>query len=312
MSTPLNRRLHAKLRTRHMELLDVLGETSNIHQAAPRLNLSQPAVSKLLQEIEDLYGARLFERQPRGLRATPVGETVIRWARLCLRNIDDSLAEAQMVAAGATGRVRVGILTVAIPTLLDEALKAVRTQAGGLVITVTEGGNDQMLPALARNELDLVLGRLTPDLADSSFAAERLYDESVSLVVRNGHPLAGKRRLRLTDLNGADWILQPELLPMRRELEALLANAGIAKPQPRLETTSVLLISLTLQQTDLVAVMPTSVARLYEGQGLLRVLKLKLPIALPPIGLVMQAGTVRSPAVQRFTDIVRQTAARLD
>ena len=80
MHPHLDNRLRAKLRLRHIELLDALGDTLNIHRAAPRINLSQPSTSKLLQEIEEIYGTRLFDRLPRGLRATTAGEAAIRAA----------------------------------------------------------------------------------------------------------------------------------------------------------------------------------------------------------------------------------------
>ncbi|MFC6282926.1 MULTISPECIES: LysR family transcriptional regulator [Polaromonas] len=308
MHQQLNNRLRSKLRLRHMELLDVLGETLNIHQAAPRLSLSQPAASKLLHEIESLYEARFFDRLPRGLRATAAGETAIRWARLCLHNMGESVAEAHLVAGGATGRVRVGVLPVAIPTLFADVLKRAREEVPKLVVTVTEGGNEAMLPALARNELDLVLGRLTPNMDSAFFTSERLYDESVSLVVRKDHPVLRKRKISLKDLGDLEWILQPELAPMRRQLDELLLAQGLPRPNPKLETSSVLLTTMTLMQTDMVAMLPSSVARLYELQGPLKILQVPLPVVLPPVGLVLPFNRMRSPVVSTFIDIVRQTA----
>ena len=100
----LDNRIRTRMRVRHLELLDALGETLNIHKAAPRLNLSQPATSKLLKELEALYRTPLFERQPRGLRPTAAGETAIRRARQLLQEIGDALAETHLVASGASGR----------------------------------------------------------------------------------------------------------------------------------------------------------------------------------------------------------------
>lgn len=294
-----------------MELLDVLGETCNIRRASPRLNLSQPAVTKLLQEVEDLYGMQLFERLPRGLHPTSAGEVAIRWARLCLHDMGEALAEAHMVASGAVGRVRVGILAVAIPKLLCRVLALAQKEAPKLVVTVTEGSNDIMLPALARNEVDLILGRLTSNMDVAVFDAEPLYKDSVSLVVRKEHALAKKRRLAIGDLQGMDWILQPELEPMRRQLEAILVRNGVAKPSPRLETASVLLMSAMLSTTDMVAVMPTGVADLYEKQGQLRKLRMDLPIDLPPVGMVVPSNTLLPPPVATFISFVRKVARDL-
>lgn len=309
MHPHLDNRLRAKLRLRHLELLDALGDTLNIHHAAPRLNLSQPATSKLLQETEDIYGTALFDRLPRGLRATAAGEAAIRWARLLLHQMGESVAEVHLVAAGATGRVRVGALPVAIPTMISDVLQQVRTEMPDLVVTLTEGANEMLLPALARNELDVVVGRLSADTESGLYVSEPLYDEPVRLVVRRKHPLLRKRSLSAKDLVGMQWILPPELAPMRQQLECVLTEQGLPRPTPRTETTSQMLVEIILNQTDMVAAMPLSVARLYESRGQLAILDLFLPIAMPPVGMLLHAQVMRSPAVESFIALLREAGA---
>lgn len=309
MHPHLDNRLRAKLRLRHIELLDALGDTLNIHRAAPRINLSQPSTSKLLQEIEEIYGTRLFDRLPRGLRATTAGEAAIRWSRLLLNQMGESIAEVHLVAAGASGRVRVGALPVAVPTLVTAVLQRVRAELPNLVVTVTEGSNEMLLPALARNELDLVLGRLSADTKAAIYASERLYDEQVRLVVRKKHPLLRKRKLSAKDLADVQWVLPPEMAPMRQELERVLAEHGLRRPTPRVETTSQTLVEIILNQTDMVAAMPFSVAQLYQSRGQLVILNVFLPITMPAVGLLLHAQALRSPAVEAVVGLVRQVGA---
>ena len=309
MHPHLDNRLRAKLRLRHIELLDALGDTLNIHRAAPRINLSQPSTSKLLQEIEEIYGTRLFDRLPRGLRATTAGEAAIRWSRLLLNQMGESVAEVHLVAAGASGRVRVGALPVAVPTLVTAVLQRIRAELPDLVVTVTEGSNEMLLPALARNELDLVLGRLAADTKAAIYASERLYDEQVRLVVRKKHPLLRKRKLSAKDLADVQWVLPPELAPMRQELERVLAEHGLRRPTPRVETTSQTLVEIILNQTDMVAAMPFSVAQLYQSRGQLVILNVFLPITMPAVGLLLHAQALRSPAVEAVVGLVRQVGA---
>jgi DNA-binding transcriptional LysR family regulator len=306
MHPHLDNRLRAKLRFRHIELIDALGDTLNIHRAAPRLNLSQPSTSKLLHEVEEIYGTPLFERLPRGLRATTAGAVAVRWARLLMQQMGESVAEARLVASGATGRVRLGALPVALPTLVNVVLQRVRAELPDLVVTVTEGTNEMLLPALARNELDLVLCRMPQQTQAAVFISERLYDEPLRLVVRKKHPLLRKRNLSTNDLTDVQWVLPPELAPVRRELELVLAECGLRRPNPRLETTSQMLVEIVLNQTDLVAAMPFSVAQLYQSRGQLAILNLVLPINMPPVGLLLHAAALHSPSVEAVIRLVRQ------
>lgn len=307
----LDNRIRARLRLRHLELLDALGETLNVHHAAPRLNLSQPATSKLLQEVEALYRVQLFDRQARGLRPTAAGETAIRWARLILYEAGESIVETQLVAAGVRGRIRLGALPVAIPTLLQRVLADGRTTMPELVVSIVEAPLDALLGALLRRELDVVLARLTQETRHDSFASEALYDEGIALVVHAGHPLLNKRRLAMEDLVGQAWILPPDVAPVRHEMEAAFAAKGLARPDARLETTSLLMIETALAETRMIGVMPRSVARHYETQGRLRTLRLDLPITMPPVGLVRLASGVGAPLVHSFVQLVRGAAASL-
>lgn len=308
MHPQLDNRVRARLRLRHLELLDALGETLNIHQAAPRLHLSQPATSKLLQEVETLYRARLFERQARGLRATAAGQTAIRWARLLLYETGESIIETQLVASGACGRIRLGALPVAIPTLFQRVLARVQAQMPELMVSMVEAPLDALLAALQRKELDVVLARLTQETRHASFVSEALYEEGVSLVVQPAHPLLKKRKLTMADLAGQEWILPPDVAPMRQELDGAFDAEGLPRPRARLETTSLLMIETSLGQTQMIGIMPRSVAKHYEAQGRLRTLKLDLPIDMPPVGLVQLAEEARAPLMDAFVHLVRSAA----
>ncbi|WP_420223693.1 LysR family transcriptional regulator [Pigmentiphaga litoralis] len=308
MHPQLDSRLLSRLRLRHLELLDALGETRNIHHAAPRLNLTQPAASKLLQEIETLYRTRLFERHPRGVTPTDAGASAIRWARQLLFSVGESVAEAHLMARGATGRVRIGALPVAIPMLVTRMLDTLAQTAPDLVVTLVEGGGDTVLPALARGELDLVLGRLTGDVHTTQFTHHVLYQEPVCLVASPTHPLIARGRIGFQDLVDARWILPPELAPLRRELDAMLLAHGVHRPMPRIETMSLLLMQILLARGDRIAAMPLHVAEHYAAQHLLGILDLDLPIRMPPVGMILLAGARPAAAVQVVIDTIQAVA----
>lgn len=311
MHPQLDNRIVSKMRLKHLELLDALGETLNIHKAAPRLNLSQPATSKLLKELEAMYRIQLFERLARGLRPTAAGEVAIQWARQLLREVGDSLMEVHLVAAGATGRIRIGALPAAIPTLFQRVLAKAHQAMPGLVVSVIEGPLEGLLASLQRKELDLVLVRLSPETRHPSFVAEPLYAESVSLVVDPAHPLLKKRALTEADLSSQDWILPPELAPVRQELESSFLNLGLTRPRAWIETSSLLLIETALKDSRSIAAMPHSVALLYQARGQVRILNVDIAIRMPPVGVVTLAGEQRTPLIEQVLALVKQASAAI-
>ena len=82
--------IRARLKTRQLLLLVALSEEGNIHRAAQVLNMTQPAASKLLKDLEDVLEVPLFERLPRGMRPTWYGETMIRHARVALASLNQA------------------------------------------------------------------------------------------------------------------------------------------------------------------------------------------------------------------------------
>lgn len=304
----LDNRIRTRLRVRHLELLDALGETLNIHKAAPRLNLSQPATSKLLQEIEVLYRTPLFERQPRGLKPTAAGETAIRRARQVLHEIGDALVETHLVASGASGRIRVGVVPAALPTFFERVLAEAHRLMPQLVVNVTEGSLEGLLASLKRKELDLVLARLSHETHQPPFAIEPLYSEPLCLVVRSMHPLSKKRRLKINALTNQSWILPPESAPVRQEIDRIFMQTGLARPSAWIESTSLLLTETAIAKSDFVAAMPQGVAKLYQSRGQLNILNTDFVIHMPPIGVISRALDLQLPHVEQFLAVIRKTS----
>jgi DNA-binding transcriptional LysR family regulator len=95
--------------TRQLLLLVALDEEGNIQRAAQMLNMTQPAASKLLKELEDVLEVQLFERLPRGMQPTWYGESMIRHARMVLTNLNQANDELMSLKAGRFGQVGLGL-----------------------------------------------------------------------------------------------------------------------------------------------------------------------------------------------------------
>ncbi|HVL36255.1 MAG TPA: LysR family transcriptional regulator, partial [Burkholderiales bacterium] len=107
---PSSALLSRRLKLRQLLLLRALGETRNLRRSASALNLTQPAATRLLQELEAALGLQLFERSRRGMAPTPYGEAMIRHARAVLADLDGAREELAALAEGSQGRVVVGSL----------------------------------------------------------------------------------------------------------------------------------------------------------------------------------------------------------
>src|SRR5690242_16305570 len=118
------RQLLSRLRFRHLQMLGALADTGGIRRAAQRLNLTQPAVSKALGEIEQAFGYALFTRTPKGLAPTPAGRVVLRGAALLVNEASQLHAEARAAQAEAEASLRLGVAAFVAMSLVPQVLAA--------------------------------------------------------------------------------------------------------------------------------------------------------------------------------------------
>jgi DNA-binding transcriptional LysR family regulator len=302
--------LRSRLKMRQVLLLVALDEQRNMHRAAASLRMTQPAATRLLGGLERMLGLKLFERGPRGLTPNAYGESLIRHARAMLATLDHAREEMNSLAEGAAGRIALGALLVAAPVLVPLALARFKQRHPRHTVLVLEGSATALLPALRRGALDLVVGRVSSDVPAEGLGFEAFHNEPMQVVARVGHPLARRRTLALRDLAREMWIVPAPDAPYRRRLDAAFRQAGVAPPQRLVESVSVAVNKMLVQRSDMLAVMPRTVAREYAALGLLRILPVKLPPPSGPVGVITAIGRPLTPAAADLVQALREAARR--
>ena len=301
----------SRVKLRQMSLVLALIETRNLHRAAESLNLSQPAASKLLQEIEHTLGVSLFERLPRGMVPTVYGIAAARHARLLLRDLHRLQQEMEGLKRGIEGTVHLGAVMAAVPRLIAEALAALNQQHSNLRVSVLTDTSDGLLAELHSGRLDVVVGRPISKRDHDTLTWEPLLDERATIVVGVNNPLRHQNGLTLVDLAQESWVLQPSTTPMRRAVEAAFTTAQLDLPRHSVETVSMLATASLLAQTNMISVVPDSIASYFIDLGTLAELPVKLPVGLEPCGLITVADRPIDTATEALMAVLRATAHRL-
>lgn len=297
-----------RVRPRQLLLLAALDTERHLGRAAHSMNVTQPAATKLLLQLEESLGEKLFERLARGMRPLPAGEVLIRYARRVLTDFGAVREEMGALRSGLSGTLRLAGVPGAAPALLAPALLEYRRRHPQVALSVAEGTSDLVLAQLARGDVDLVLGRLTEGFSAEDFAITPLLEEAMQVVVRAGHPAVARKRLRLQELGHWSWVLQPAGSPQRGRLEAALREAGVHRRLDYIETASTTLTTTLVAGSDMAALMPASLAAHYARLGVLRVAPVLLPIRLPAIDLIAPRAQPLSPAAQQFRQLLLERA----
>jgi DNA-binding transcriptional LysR family regulator len=290
--------IRSRLKTRQLLLLVALAEHGNIHKASQSLSMTQPAASKLLKDLEDALGVSLFDRLPRGMRPTWYGETMIRHARVALGSLNQAHDELEAAKAGQFGQVYVGAIAAPGLALLPPAVALVKQEHPNLQIALQIESSDVLIERLNLGKLDILVARLFAQHDKSQLRYEMLTDEPVCAVARPGHPLLGKRALQLRDSVDMGWILPPGGSVLRHRFDLMFQEAGLQEPVNVIETASLMFTTKMLQQSDMISVVATDVARYYADHGMLVILPMTMPCQMDAFGIITRRDRLLSPAAK--------------
>ncbi|MCK9513439.1 MAG: LysR family transcriptional regulator [Pigmentiphaga sp.] len=299
----------ARLRPRHIELLDALGADPNLGRCARRLNMGHSTASKALREIEDIFQTPLFTRNRRGLSPTAMGEVLTRRAAILMEEMRGLHHEYESTLAGGTGRIRVGVFPVALPNLFPAWRRQMLADWPRIVVAANEGAEYTLLAELSGGQLDCILGRvvlerLTPDLRH-----EVLYHEESAIVCGVHHPVANVPVMaRLAALAASEWILPSPEGASFNLVASRLAEEGQRAPRVVIEAISAYLTVELLAAENLVSILPVSVAQELAALGKIHIVPVALPASRKPVGILYRRDMAASPLVKSALGAARKVA----
>ncbi|VTU18312.1 LysR family transcriptional regulator [Variovorax sp. PBL-E5] len=309
-------RLIRKLRLRHLELLVTLSETPTMRGAAVRLHLSQPAISKMLGEIEDCFAARLFERSHQGIVANALGASAVFRARAVLNELARATEDVDAMQSGVTAVLRVGApsVTAAVPA----AIVRLRKRMPGVAVQLREGRVHELIHRLLEGELDCVFGAITPELIASDMIpllepVVLLKDALCVLASASNRSVAGRRRWQWADLQAAAWVVPPKETLVRQAFITAFLNSGVTPPEPVIEAMSSVTIGTVLRKDPslLCAVRLEHALDEVARGGVLRI-KVLPQVVLPSFGLFFRRDGMARPAIlTEFADAIRSVSGAI-
>lgn len=183
-----------------------VGQLANFTRAAEDLGISQPALSRSIQRLEEGLGQPVFERQGRSVSLTEAGTLLQGRAQQILSLIEDTKAE--ICDDGQSGRVRVGAIPTIAPYFLPEVLRRFSTEFPRAALIVQESTTDNLLKSCTQGEIDLAI--LALPVPARYLEVEELFKEELLLVLPPDHPLVEKETIRLSDVKPYPFVLLDE------------------------------------------------------------------------------------------------------
>ncbi|EPY4257843.1 LysR substrate-binding domain-containing protein [Klebsiella variicola] len=295
-----------RIRLRHLHTFVAVAQQGTLGRAAETLNLSQPALSKTLNELEQLTGTRLFERGRLGAQLTLVGEQFLTHAVKVLDALNSAGQALNRKEGLNNDIVRIGALPTAALGILPTVIGQFHKQQKDITLQVATMNNTMLLAGLKSGEIDIGIGRMSdPDLM-SGLNYELLFLESLKLVVRPGHPLL-QETVTLSRVMEWPVVVSPKGTVPRQNAETLLQSQGCKMPAGCIETLSASLSRQLTVDFDYVWFVPSGAVKDDLRRGVLSALPIATQGAGEPIGILTRVDAMLTPGTQTLLSAIRKS-----
>jgi DNA-binding transcriptional LysR family regulator len=301
-----------RLKIRDLQILDVVAAAGSMAKAAPRLGMSQPAVSRVIAEMELLLGVPLFDRTSSGVELTSYGQVLRRRTTNVTDELKQGLGEIAFLTDPTQGEIRIGTtepmsaLTATIVQDISDAYPKIR-------FTISASDTLALHDRLRQREIDIAVTRMAADFDRyEDLAAEPLFEDELAVIAGKHNPLVRRRNLRLRDLINERWLLG---VPGSSFLRPFIEEAFRAE-NLRVPTATVTCASFAVQTNLLAAgrflvILPRATLRYPTPHPVLVALRLRMPTTRRPVGLVRLKHRSASPMVNLFYKVAREAAKHM-
>ncbi|EDH5435551.1 LysR family transcriptional regulator [Salmonella enterica subsp. enterica serovar Dublin] len=295
-----------RIRLRHLHTFVAVAQQGTLGRAAETLNLSQPALSKTLNELEQLTGTRLFERGRLGAQLTVPGEQFLTHAVKVLDALNTAGQALNRKEDASADVVRVGALPTAALGILPAAIGRFHQQQKSTSLQVATMNNTMLLAGLKSGEIDLGIGRMSDPELMGGLNYELLFLESLKLVVRPGHPPL-QETITLSRVMEWPVVVSPKGTVPRQNAEALLQSQGCKMPAGCIETLSASLSRQLTVDYDYVWFVPSGAVKEDLRQATLVSLPVPTQSAGEPIGILTRVDIPLSTGAQMLIAAIRKS-----
>ncbi|MGR4843381.1 LysR family transcriptional regulator [Rhizobium sp. LARHSG275] len=300
--------LRAGLKLNHLRMIIAIEDSGQISAAAEVLNISQPAASRMLSEMESITKTSLYERVARGVVLTTFGAALARRARKILLELREASREIGELKSGKGGSVFIGAVTAPAMSLVVPAINKVRKAYPGIEINIQVETSNVLARELLAARHDFIIGRIPDDLNPRLFEVTEIGIERACLIVRSRHPLMKQKTSSLSDVRDYDWVFQPPGTLLRRTIEDVFLSRGVALPENIVNTSSLLLTCAIICETDAIAPVAVDVAQFLASQGSnasdVRMLPIDFDINVKPYSMITARERALPPSARLLYDII--------
>jgi DNA-binding transcriptional LysR family regulator len=296
------------MKLQDLNVLMTVVEAGSMGKAAQRLNISQPAISRSIAELEYALRVRLLDRHRQGIEPTEYGRALLDCGVAVFDDLRQGVKNIEFLADPAAGQVRIGCNPLLTASFVCAVVDRLSQRYPRIVFHLVTGGNAALHRELSERNVDLLIARRFGPTAEERLGFEFLFDDSSVVAAGAQSPWARRRRIDFAELLKESWVLPPpgsEIASIA--VEAFRAN-GVDYPRTTVVTDSPHARMSLLATGRFVTILPASVLKFPAIRAEIKALPVHLPTARVPNGIITLKTRTLSPVAQLFIDCAREVA----
>ena len=288
-----------------------LADTGHFGRAAERTFVSQPTLSAQLKKLEEYFGVKLVERQPKNVQLTEVGKEIVARARRMLIEEDEIIALARNNADPLAGKLKVALIPTIGPYLLPRVMQRIRKALPDLRLMLYEHQTEALLKRLKDGEIDL--GIMALPVVQEGLESRKLYDEAFTVALPTNHPLAQKSTgaqaaVKVSDLKGQTLLLLEDGHCLRDQALEVCSRVDVREAEDFRATSLETLRQMVVAGLGITLLPELAVESPFGSQRGLTIREFAKPAPRRTVGAVWRKSSTRAAAIGAVCDILAAAA----
>jgi DNA-binding transcriptional LysR family regulator len=307
----LKDRIGRRMKLQDLHVLMTVVQAGSMGKAADRLNITQPAISRSIAELEHTLGVRLLDRHRQGIEPTKFGRALLDCGVAVFDDLHQGVKNIEFLADPTAGEVRIGCNSILAASFISAVIDRLSRRYPQIVFHFVIAQIEVLHRELSERNVDVVIAQRLGPIADDRLEFEFVFDSSFVVAAGAQNPWARRRRIGLPELVNELWTLPPRTNVMGSIAMEAFRASGVDYPR----TTVFVLpteVRINLLKTGrYLTILADFALRFPARRSEIKVLPVELPLARVPVGIVTLKNRTLSPVARLFIDAAHEVAKPL-
>lgn len=298
-------RIGRRVKLRDLHILLAVAQSGSMAQAADRLAISHPVVSKTISDLEHALGVRLLDRTSRGVEPTMYGRAFLNCGTTVFDELRRGVQEIEFLSDPTVGEVRIGGTGPLMEGLVPAVIDRLADRYPRIAFHALVGDSPTLFQMLRDRKIDLAISRTWRSLFGEDFATEFLFDEDMFVVAGAQNRWARRRRIDLAELLEEPWVM-PELdNALGARIIEGFRSAGMAVPTAQVVSNDMAVRTRLVETGRFLTMLPGSMLHFGATRLSMKKVPVTLPIKSQPIEIITLKNRTPNAVSRLFVDELR-------